>query len=177
MTDQGATADPDTSAVRIREAQSHELDEIGRVTAGAYREFFGDEGPDADPPYLDHIRDVTSRARHTTVLVALLDEAIVGSLTLELDRRIDPDDPPLEHHRASIRMLGVTPAARGRGVGRALMRAAETRARAAGKTELTLHTTHLMTAARSMYESLGYEHTPDEVLPDGFVLLSYRRRL
>jgi hypothetical protein len=34
-----------------------------------------------------------------------------------------------------------------------------------------------MSAARSMYESLGYERGPDEVMPDGFVLYSYRKAL
>jgi hypothetical protein len=28
-----------------------------------------------------------------------------------------------------------------------------------------------------MYDRLGYERTPDEVLPDGFVLLGYRKVL
>ena len=74
-------------------------------------------------------------------------------------------------------MLGVLPEAQGRGIGRALMREAETRAVAAGKTEMTLHTTELMGAARAMYEALGYTRMPDEVLPDGFVLLGYRKVL
>jgi hypothetical protein len=54
---------------------------------------------------------------------------------------------------------------------------AEARARAAGKTEITLHTTEPMTVARAMYAGLGYERSPDEVLPDGFVLLGYRKEL
>jgi hypothetical protein len=28
-----------------------------------------------------------------------------------------------------------------------------------------------------MYESLGFERGPDEVFPDGFVLLSYAKRI
>ena len=105
------------------------------------------------------------------------DGAIVGSLTLELARRVNADDDPLEEHRAHIRMLGVDPAAQGRGVGTALMRSAESRARAARKSEMTLHTTQKMTAARAMYASLGYHRTEDEVFPDGFVLLGYRKVL
>jgi ribosomal protein S18 acetylase RimI-like enzyme len=74
-------------------------------------------------------------------------------------------------------MLGVSPAAQGRGIGRALMRAAEERARDEGKTEMTLHTTLAMLAAQRMYEALGYERMDDEILPDGFVLLGYRKEL
>ena len=74
-------------------------------------------------------------------------------------------------------MLGVDPAARARGVARALMEASEARARAAGKTFMTLHTTQRMQAAQSMYERLGYERLEDRVFPDGFVLLSYTKTL
>jgi ribosomal protein S18 acetylase RimI-like enzyme len=90
---------------------------------------------------------------------------------------VNEADDPLEVHRAHIRMLGVAPGRQGRGIGTALMREAEARARAAGKTEITLHTTEPMTAARAMYAGLGYERGPDEVLSDGFVLLGYRRVL
>jgi ribosomal protein S18 acetylase RimI-like enzyme len=158
--------------MEVREALETEHDEIGRVTAEAYRDYVRDEA------YLERIADVVDRAARTQILVATDDGgAIVGSLTLELSARVNPDDDPLEAHRAHIRMLGVTPTAQGRGIGRALMRDAERRAVAAGKTEMTLHTTQRMGAAQAMYESLGYERMPDEVFPDGFVLLGYRKEL
>jgi ribosomal protein S18 acetylase RimI-like enzyme len=53
----------------------------------------------------------------------------------------------------------------------------ERRARDAGKTVMTLHTTHLMEAAQAMYRAMGYARTDDWVLPDGFVLLGYRKEL
>lgn len=157
--------------VKIREARPEEHAEAGRVTAAAY------EGLVRDPSYLDRIADVADRASRTEVLVAVERGAIVGSLTLELSRRVNPKDGPLEASRAHIRMLGVAPGRQGRGIGTALMDAAESRARAAGKTEITLHTTEPMTTARAMYARRGYERTPDEVLPDGFVLMGYRKEL
>ena len=90
---------------------------------------------------------------------------------------MNADADTLEAHRAHIRMLGVAPDAQGRGVGRALMREAERRAADAGKREMTLHTTQRMRAAQAMYASLGYERMADEILPDGFVLLGYRKEL
>ena len=151
--------------IEVREASPEELRAAGDVAARAYEEFFDLGGPDEDLTYLARIRDAEERAERTTVLVAVHDDVIVGSLTLELDRRTNPDDDPLPAHRAHIRMLGVHPEARSRGAGRALMHEAEDRARAAGKTEITLHTTRLMTAAHGLYESLGYERRPDEVSP------------
>jgi ribosomal protein S18 acetylase RimI-like enzyme len=167
--------------VEIREARPDEYDEIGDVTMRAYAEFFNDGAIDEDTSYLRRIGDVAGRASRTTIVVAVDDDgAIVGSLTLELDGRVGgegSDKPPLAPGEAHIRMLGIDPAARARGLGRALMLDAEARARAAGKTEMSLHTTHLMTAAKAMYVALGYERTPDEVQPDGFVLVGFRKDL
>jgi ribosomal protein S18 acetylase RimI-like enzyme len=165
------------SEVEIREARADEYDEAGRVAAAAYAEFFDTDAVDEDLEYLRAVGDVAGRAARTTVLVALESGRIVGCVTLELRGRTDADDEPLGPERAHIRMLGVAPDARGRGIGRALMVACERRAVAAGKTIVTLHTTHLMGTAQAMYRSMGYERTQDLVMPDGFVLLGYRKSL
>ena len=121
---------------------------------------------------------MAERARRTTVLVALDGGRILGSATLELSTRTDPDgDRPLRPEEAHVRMLGVDPAARRRGVARTLMDACLETAGRAGKTLLTLHTTGRMRAAQTMYESLGFERGEDRAFPDGFVLLSYSRSI
>jgi ribosomal protein S18 acetylase RimI-like enzyme len=74
-------------------------------------------------------------------------------------------------------MLGVAADARGRGVARALVAACEERASRHGRARITLHTTHRMRAAQAMYAALGYARGPDRVLDDGFVLLSFWKRL
>lgn len=162
--------------IEIRPVLPGEHEEAGRVTALAYREFVRPGDHDWEE-YLRHIADVEGRAGTTTVLVAIRDGAIVGSATLELDGRIDDDDPPLHPEEAHIRMLGVHPEARGRGVARALIDACAGVAREAGRTTITLHTTQRMKAARAMYEALGFERLEDRVFPDGFVLLTYRRSI
>jgi ribosomal protein S18 acetylase RimI-like enzyme len=163
-------------AIEIREATAQEHAETGRVTADAYREFVA-EGNIEFQRYLDHIADVSGRAERTVIVVAVEDGRILGSSTLELDGRVEPDEGPLSPYEAHIRMLGVTPAARGRGIARMLMDECEARARATGRTLMTLNTTHLMQPAQKMYESLGYERGPDRDFPDGFVLLSYSKAL
>jgi ribosomal protein S18 acetylase RimI-like enzyme len=166
--------------VVVRRAEESEHAEAGRVTAEAYREFVRPGDTDWRR-YLERIADVAERAGRTTVLVAIEDGRILGSLTLELNERVrdssDEDHRPLAEGEAHIRMLGVDRAARGRGVARALMEESEAIARAAGKTVMTLNTTKRMAAARAMYERLGYERTDDTVFPDGFVLLGYTKRL
>jgi ribosomal protein S18 acetylase RimI-like enzyme len=55
--------------------------------------------------------------------------------------------------------------------------ACEARARAAGKTFVSLNTTRRMEVAQRMYDRLGYTRTEDHVFPDGFVLWGYRKEL
>lgn len=163
--------------IEIRDATAEEHAEAGRVTADAYREFVG-PGEQAWEDYLAEIADVEGRADRTTVVLALDGGRIVGSATLELVDRVEPDDDPALHpQEAHIRMLGVHPGARRRGVARALMDACIARARSEGKTYMTLHTTPRMTDAQRMYEALGFTRLDDRVFPDGFVLLTYRRAI
>lgn len=160
--------------ISVREARPDEYAIAGEVTAAAYREFFeGTQWTD----YLEAIADVAGRAERTMILVALDEEAIIGSATLELDGRTSPEDGSLPSHEAHIRMLGVHPDARGRGAAKALMAACEARALQAGRTLLSLNTTDLMSAAVSMYEGLGFHRGGDEPLPGGIMLLSYEKQL
>lgn len=163
--------------IQVREARPHEFEEAGRVTADAYREFVR-PGERAWEDYLRHIADVAGRADRTTVLVAIEDGRILGTATVEVEGRIDLDeDGPLGPEEAHIRMLGVAETARGRGVARALMAACEERARERGRTLVTLHTTARMPVAQRMYARLGYDRGADRLFDDGFVLLSFSKRL
>jgi ribosomal protein S18 acetylase RimI-like enzyme len=159
--------------IDTRHARPEEYDEAGRVTALAYREFVR-PGETSWASYVEQIADVRSRAEIADVIVAVEDGRIVGSATLELGDRIDADeDPPLAPDEAHIRMLGVHPDARGRGVARALMQACFAAALNAGRSRITLHTTQRMRTAQAMYKAMGFTRLEDRVFPDGFVLLSY----
>ena len=165
--------------MEIREVRPEEYEEAGRVTADAYREYA--RGDDWDE-YLKHIANVADRARRTTILAAFEDGRILGTVTLELDRRVAEDEEHeeaqrLPPHEAHIRMLGVVPEAQGRGVGRALMDESIRIARERGKTLMTLHTTSRMTIAQRMYERMGFERLPDWPVNPDFTLLSYRLKL
>jgi ribosomal protein S18 acetylase RimI-like enzyme len=160
--------------IEIRPVRPEEYEEAGRVTALAYREFADNDDWDR---YLEKIADIGSRAGQALVLVAVEDGEILGSATLELGDRIDDDDPPLAPDEAHIRMLGVGPEVRGRGVARALMDACFAHAAESGRTRMTLHTTQRMRAAQAMYESIGFARLPDRPFPDGFVLLTYEKAI
>jgi ribosomal protein S18 acetylase RimI-like enzyme len=163
--------------IRIREALPQEYADVGRVTAGAYSEYVRPESDWED--YLERIADVGERADRTVILVAVEGSRILGSLTLELDGRVSVghDREELSPDEAHVRMLGVDLTARRRGAARMLMAESEVRARDAGKTRISLNTTQRMVAAQRLYEALGFERLPDEIFPDGFVMLSFEKRL
>jgi ribosomal protein S18 acetylase RimI-like enzyme len=162
--------------IDVHPVRPEEMHEAGRVTALAYREFVG-PGDAGWERYLGEIADVAGRVDRSVVLVAVEDGRILGSATLEIDDRIEAEGRPLEPDEVSLRMLGVDPDVRGRGVARALIAASFDEARSRGKRRMTLHTTNRMTAAQSMYETLGFDRLPDRVFPDGFVLLTYERAI
>jgi GNAT superfamily N-acetyltransferase len=125
------------------------------------------------------IADVAGRIERTDVLVAVNGGRVVGSATIEMDATIGDDDEELPADVACLRMFGVDPSMRGRGLGRALVQAVIDRCREAGKRELILRTTPMMEVAAALYRSMGFERAPDLDMPveDDFILSGYRLAL
>ena len=76
---------------------------------------------------------------------------------------------------AHLQELYVAPRLRGRGIGRALLEAALATAREAGATFIDLGTAETDTAARALYESLGFTNRERE--PNGPRMLFYEREI
>jgi len=96
---------------------------------------------------------LASAARGERILLVAEDEetnAIVGTVQVVLDM---PDNQP---HRADVAKMQVHRSARRRGLGEALMRAAEAAAKDAGKTLLVLDTVTGSDAER-LYTRLGWK--------------------
>ncbi|MEU8545003.1 GNAT family N-acetyltransferase [Streptomyces sp. NPDC048717] len=83
-------------------------------------------------------------------------------------RVVAPTPLACNAHVRQIQGLAVDPGARGRGVGRALLRAAGERARAEGATRLTLRVLGHNAPARALYVSEGF--VVEGVLPGEFLL-------
>ena len=159
--------------IEIRPLGATEHRAVGDATERAYREFQTPDSPGWEA-YLARIADVGSRAERAVVLVAVDEGVIAGSVTLELDSRIGPGpSEPLARDEAHVRMLGVAPEHRGRGIARRLMLASIEIARSHGKRVLTLETDPVMTAAQRLYVELGFEPAAPRIRPDGLPLLSY----
>jgi ribosomal protein S18 acetylase RimI-like enzyme len=141
--------------MRVRLAQPEEYAALGEVTAAAYADFT--LGP-ADS-YIDKLRDVRSRAREAEVWVADADGELLGCVT-----HCPPGSSWREISRpgeGEFRMLAVSPAARGRGVGSALARHCIELSRAAGDSAMALSSLPTMAAAHRLYARLGFERMPE----------------
>jgi ribosomal protein S18 acetylase RimI-like enzyme len=159
--------------IEIRLAQPREFAAAGAVTALAYHEF-AVEGDDGWSWYLEHLADVADRAGRTTVLVAVSADVVVGTATLELEARVEPERAkPLGSDEAHIRMVGVHPDHRRQGVARRLVIECMTISRQHGKRRITLETQTTMNAAQALYESLGFRRGATREVDDGFFLVTY----
>ena len=140
----------------IREATPAEYEAIGDLVVRAYRGV-----GETEESYFDELRDVAARAAVVPVLSAVGEESgrVLGAVTFV------PGPGPFHEGEfgdaASIRMLAVEPEARGRGIGRALVEECIRRARADGRSRISLYTRPFMTAAHAMYEGLGFERVRD----------------
>lgn len=109
----------------------------------------------------DYWRSVAAQiASGGKVVLAALDESgrVVGSAQLGLELRANG------RHRAEVQKVMVLHAARGRGIGGALMQRLEDEARAHGRTLLFLDTSVGRSGAVEFYVRLGY--TPCGGIPD-----------
>ncbi|MEZ5158990.1 MAG: GNAT family N-acetyltransferase [Candidatus Nanopelagicales bacterium] len=132
--------------------------------------------PRRSPAYVAELLDAEARIAGATVLVAEDDSGAVGTATAtEAPSPLANIARPGE---LEVRMLGVIPPARGKGVARALMGWCEALAAQRGRHAVVLTTEPTMTEARRLYEGLGYARTPQrDWTINGVGLITYRRDL
>ena len=161
-------------SLSIREAVPEDYEELSRLITAAYQEFAESLGDEWES-YRDDLADIARRAARGCQLVAETGGRPVGTVTYyppKGDAVADdwwwwPED------FAYLRALGVDPATRGGGVGRALTIACIERARAEGAAGIALNTLAIMDAATALYEGLGFRQTGDDMEWAGDKLLSY----
>jgi ribosomal protein S18 acetylase RimI-like enzyme len=165
------------SEFEVRPAAPAELAAIGAVTVEAYQRdgFLGQAG---EPGYADKLRDTTDRAEHAELIAAIdANGTVLGSVTV-----VRPGTRYAEISREGeleFRMLGVSPAARGRGVGTALTEAVLDRARELGVSRVVMSSLDIMTTAHRLYERLGFTRLAerDWCPAPGILLIAYMRHM
>jgi ribosomal protein S18 acetylase RimI-like enzyme len=142
--------------VEIRPVAPAEFERAGAIVVAAYRALEGD----LEDAYAAQLADVALRSTQAEVLVAVDGADVLGCVTFVPDTD-SPWAELLEPGESAIRMLGVDPAAQGRGVGRALVLACVERTRRLGHTQLFLHSTPWMPTAHRLYQSVGFTRVPE----------------
>jgi len=136
--------------------------------------YFALDGYPRDEDYDRLLGEVAARAADADVVVAIVDDRIVGCLTF-VPGHDNAHAEFRDEGAASFRYFGVDPASAGLGVGEAMVRWCVDEARRLGRTRLRIHTLTMMHGAQRLYERLGFVRDPsyDEDW-DGIVGLAYR---
>ena len=160
------SASPTPFVVRV--ATPGDVDAAGAVVAAAYLHDLR-----VSAAYLERLRDAASRAAQAVLLVAADDMRVLGSVTYVVGGTAMAQ--LAASGEVELRMLGVDPSARARGVADGLVRACVDRARSEGHDRVVLSTQPEMLAAQRLYERLGFGRQPDlDWVPEpGVVLLGY----
>ncbi|MGC2486680.1 MAG: GNAT family N-acetyltransferase [Acidimicrobiales bacterium] len=127
--------------IEVRRVRPEEYDDAGEVTASAW----GLKGSQEDQEWSSfraRVADVAGRDAVAMVFIATEDDRILGSVTLEINEHIGDEEhsTPLLPDEGHVRVLGVAPEARRKGVGQILMSYCADVARQNGKARLTLNT-------------------------------------
>jgi ribosomal protein S18 acetylase RimI-like enzyme len=138
----------------IRLATPADYDQIGEITVRGYLHdgFLG-----ASDNYADQLRDARSRAELAELWVA--ESPTTGRLlgTVTFCPLGSPYRELATDTEGEFRMLAVDPAARGLGVGRALVQHCLDHSAVAGFTAVAICSLPEMTAAHALYRSLGFQ--------------------
>ncbi|NHC24227.1 GNAT family N-acetyltransferase [Nocardioides sp. IC4_145] len=144
----------------LRRASPAELGPAGDVTVAAYADFV--LGP--DDPYVARLRDAARRDREAELWVAV-DDGIAGSGAVLGTVTVCPPGSPwrevAREGEGELRMLAVSPAAQGRGVGAALLDLVVERFRREGAHAVVLSSLPQMAAAHRLYTRAGFTRMPE----------------
>lgn len=171
------TAPP--GGVAVRDAREEEHAAVRALTLRAYAEYARVMEPSAWAGLDEAVRRTVDTDAGAERIVAEHEGRIVGSVLLFPASTAtyggSVEAPPWPE----LRLLAVAPEARGMGVGRLLVDECVRRARAAGATELGLHTSKSMVAAIAMYRRMGFARAPEhDFQPEGAELVEgYRLRI
>ncbi len=146
----------------IRTAHDDDRASIKEVTLAAYQEYAA-LMPAQWEDYRQGILETLTEVEPAQQIVAELDGAVVGTVLLYPAGTVftAPNGTSVTLGWPEVRLLAVAPAARGQGIGAALIRECIQRARQSGAGALTLHTTDMMRVAMSMYERMGFVRAPE----------------
>ncbi|RZB14202.1 GNAT family N-acetyltransferase [Streptomyces sp. F001] len=148
--------------IHIRHALYEDEEALARLDRATWSPLHAVQ-PRPRPPYEPFFNDRFGPLDHLVAELAGRGDAVIGYIRLGL-----PTPLECNAHVRQIQGLAVAEEARGAGVARALLRAAQDEARRQGARRITLRVLGHNTPARKLYESEGF--VVEGVLPEEFFI-------
>jgi ribosomal protein S18 acetylase RimI-like enzyme len=171
------------SNLSIRDGNSDELAKLGQLLVKVYASLPGFPTPAEWPSYYEMLTNIGrfTEKPETRVLVALSEHGELAGGVVYLGNMAHyggAGTAGLEQNTSGIRLLGVDPAFRGTGAGKALTLACIRLASERGHSQVILHTTKAMQLAWDMYERLGFTRSEDlDFSAQGITVYGFRLKL
>lgn len=159
------------SSYVIRDARDDDRERVEELTRRAYEEIEDVMAPDAWRAFERAMNSVLADSGEAQCIVADENGRLDGSVFLYPGGTAAyGDDDRLDE--PEFRLLAVSPNARNRGIGRALVDECIRRARASGAHAIGLHTSRSFAAATAMYQAMGFSRVPErDFQPQGAELV------
>jgi GNAT superfamily N-acetyltransferase len=150
----------------IRKARLEEFSAIGKLMVQVYSQLDGFPKEQEQPNYYKMLADIGSLTAkpHVELLVAVTpDNELAGAVVYFGDMQYygSGGTATQEKNAAGFRLLAVSPAFRGKGIGKLLTQACINKASEAKLGQMIIHTTMAMQTAWGMYEAIGFKRSED----------------
>lgn len=164
------------STITIDTLREHEKNQVRHLLVESYSQY---QESYANPQdwldYAANLKASVDNQKVNKILVARDGEVVLGTLQLFTDSEAAYNKPELEISSPIIRMLAVSPEARGKGIAQALLKESINYAREKGANHIYLHTSDKMASAVRLYEWLGFKRdTSKEFNKLNFIVKCYR---
>lgn len=166
---------------QIRAARADEHAAVGQLMVTVYSALADFPTPQQQPRYYDMLANIGQMTTRPGVqlLVAEADGELLGAVVYFADMAQYGSGgiATTLTDAAGFRLLAVSPAAQGRGVGRALMASCIALAVEQGRQQLVIHSTRAMRTAWGMYERHGFRHAEElDFMQESLAVYGFRLR-
>lgn len=163
----------------IEHLKEHEKEQYINVLIESYAQYEAFyPSTEAWQSYLVDIRNSVTDENLQNILVAKDGEEILGGLHLFVGSDKAYDRPELQIDGTIIRLIGVLPKGRGRGIAKQLLQESFEFARKRGDEYIYLHSTDIMDIAIQLYLKLGFvRDQTKEFMKSGILVKSFKYKL
>lgn len=146
-----------SSTIVIDTLKDVDKEAVVEMLVGSYGQYASDYSAEGWQQYLSNIRQSLDNPAIDRVLVAQSEGELLGTLQLFTNSEAAYQNPDLGIVDPIVRLLAVSPTARGKGIAQALLKESVNYAKEKGASFLYLHSSDNMSQAIRLYEYLGFK--------------------